>query len=159
VNGVEAPLSRDLLFLSPLSRFGDEALLLMRLAIGAFLIYGVWDNIADAARMQEFIGFLTKFGFPAPELLRRSPCGRSFFAASPSCWSADPLGGVVVRLQLRRFAIAMWTARVACWRVVSALCLILMSLYWATYGAGSLQACRPHWRTLQGRRGGGLRGA
>jgi putative oxidoreductase len=60
---------RDYLLLTPLARFGDLGLLLLRLVTGAFLIYQSHDNIFSAARMDEFEKFLTRFGFPSVELL------------------------------------------------------------------------------------------
>jgi putative oxidoreductase len=47
----------------------DASALLMRLIVGGFLIYGVWDNIVSPERMAEFAGFLEKFRFPFPELM------------------------------------------------------------------------------------------
>ncbi len=51
---------------SGLSRFHDLTLLALRLFLGAFLIYGVWDNITSAARMAEFEQFLTSIRCPLP---------------------------------------------------------------------------------------------
>lgn len=59
----------DWLFLTPLAKHGDWALLALRLLTGAFLIYGVWDNIADAARMAEFTEFLRANNFASPEFM------------------------------------------------------------------------------------------
>ncbi|HYE43095.1 MAG TPA: DoxX family protein [Caulobacteraceae bacterium] len=59
------------LFPTGLSRFHDLALLALRLFLGAFLIYGVWDNIASAARMAEFVDFLAKLNCPLPDLAAR----------------------------------------------------------------------------------------
>jgi putative oxidoreductase len=59
----------DLVFLSPLRRYADAGLLLLRLIVGGFLIWGVWDNINSPARMAEFVSFLDKHRFPAPEYL------------------------------------------------------------------------------------------
>ena len=83
---------RKFLFLNSAQRFSDFALLLMRLFVGLFLIFGVWDNITDAARMQEFAAFLgvtvgmighiaagtAWFGDrkPVSNLRRRSPNGQ-----------------------------------------------------------------------------------
>jgi putative oxidoreductase len=60
---------RKFLFLSSAQRFGDFALLLLRIFVGLFLIWGVWDNISDPARMREFVEFLRKSGFSSPELM------------------------------------------------------------------------------------------
>jgi len=62
------PLSR-LITLAPLAAGTDLAVLALRLATGAFLIWGVWDNITSAQHMAVFVGFLRQHGFPAPEIL------------------------------------------------------------------------------------------
>ena len=55
--------------LEPLAAGTDLAFLALRLATGAFLVWGVWDNITSAEHMATFVGFLRQHGFPAPELL------------------------------------------------------------------------------------------
>ena len=60
---------RDFLFLPRNARPADVGLLLLRAVTGAFLIYQSHDNVFSAARMDEFVKFLTQFGFPAPELM------------------------------------------------------------------------------------------
>ena len=60
---------KSLLFLGGLSRLSDVSILVLRALVGAFLIWGVWDNITSAERMGEFVAFMTQFGFPAPEIL------------------------------------------------------------------------------------------
>jgi putative oxidoreductase len=60
---------RDLLFLPGLAAYADLGLAALRLLTGGFLIYGVWDNIVSAERMDEFIAFMGAFGFPSPEIL------------------------------------------------------------------------------------------
>lgn len=57
------------IFLPSLERFADLGLLLLRLATGAFLIYQSHDNVFSAERMDEFVKFLTQFGFVYPELM------------------------------------------------------------------------------------------
>lgn len=57
-----------LVLLPALSRFDDAAMLLLRLLVGAFLMWGVLDNIVSAARMQEFVAFLANRGCPLPTL-------------------------------------------------------------------------------------------
>ncbi|GAA4721289.1 DoxX family protein [Sphingomonas lutea] len=61
--------ARDFLFLPRNARFADLGLLLLRVVTGAFLIYQSHDNVFSAARMDEFVKFLTAFGFPAPEMM------------------------------------------------------------------------------------------
>ena len=62
-------MSRDLLFLPRLGRHADVGLLALRVLTGAFLVYGVADNVASAERMEEFATFMAASGFPAPQLL------------------------------------------------------------------------------------------
>jgi putative oxidoreductase len=54
-----------------LSRYGDHTLLILRVFVGGFLVWGVWDNISSAAHMQEFVDFLEGYGFPAPSASAR----------------------------------------------------------------------------------------
>lgn len=49
-----------------LDRFADEAMLLLRLYLGGFLIWGVWDNVTSTARMAEFQQFLAALNCPLP---------------------------------------------------------------------------------------------
>jgi len=50
------------------SRFADEAMLLLRLYLGGFLIWGVWDNVTSVERMAEFQAFLSGLDCPMPAL-------------------------------------------------------------------------------------------
>ena len=61
--------ARDILFLPGNARHADLGLLLLRCVTGAFLIYQSHDNVFSAARMDEFVKFLTQFGFVMPELM------------------------------------------------------------------------------------------
>lgn len=61
--------ARDILGLAPVRKHDDAARLLTRLVIGAFLIWGVWDNVVSPARMAEFQTFLSRHGFPVPHLM------------------------------------------------------------------------------------------
>src|SRR5919107_1323400 len=60
---------RKFLFLPGNARHADLGLLLLRCVTGAFLIYQSHDNVFSAARMGEFVKFLTQFGFAMPELM------------------------------------------------------------------------------------------
>lgn len=59
---------RSLIVLDGLRGLSDAAFLVLRVLVGAFLMWGTWDNIASAERMQEFVGFLTLLQCPVPEL-------------------------------------------------------------------------------------------
>src|SRR5437868_3918127 len=67
----EVEAMTDLILLARLERYGDQGLFLLRLLVGAFLVWGVWDNIGSAERMQEFVEFLRKFHFPVAEFMAR----------------------------------------------------------------------------------------
>ncbi len=58
-----------LLFLEDLNRFSDLGALALRVLTGAFLIWGVWDNVVSAERMADFVDFLKANGFAAPHLM------------------------------------------------------------------------------------------
>jgi putative oxidoreductase len=60
---------REFAFLPGNDRHADLGLLLLRVVTGAFLIYQSHDNIVSAARMDEFVKFLTHFKFAMPELM------------------------------------------------------------------------------------------
>ena len=57
------------LLLPGLARHADLGLLALRVVTGAFLLYQCHDNVLSAERMNEFVGFMRQFRFPAPELL------------------------------------------------------------------------------------------
>jgi putative oxidoreductase len=127
---------RKILFLSSTQRFGDFALLLLRVFVGLFLIWGVWDNITDAARMREFVEFLRKFRFPSPELLAplsvyvQFLVGLAFIAGLFTRWAGIlcAINFVVAIVMVDRFG--------GMRGVFPSGCLVLIGLYLATYGAG-----------------------
>ncbi len=59
---------RSLILLDGLRGLSDAAFLVLRLLVGAFLMWGTWDNIASPERMQEFVAFLSALQCPLPEL-------------------------------------------------------------------------------------------
>jgi len=71
----------------------DAALLALRLLVGSFLVWGVADNILSAERMDEFVRFLTQFGFPLPDVMARLSvwaqllCGLSFILGLGVRWT------------------------------------------------------------------------
>jgi putative oxidoreductase len=128
----------DFLYLRPLQRFGEFALLLFRLFVGLFLIWGVWDNVTSTERMQEFVAFLAKAGFWKPALL------------APVSVYTQLLAGLGITLGLfTRWAGILCTINfvVAIWMVdhhgglratFPSGCLVAFGLYLATHGAGRL---------------------
>lgn len=61
-------MSLRYLQLNDLARFENSSLLFIRVVTGSFLIHGVWDNIVDPARMQEFVAFLKQVNFLFPQV-------------------------------------------------------------------------------------------
>jgi len=125
-----------ILSLTPLRAGGDAALLLMRVMVGAFLIYGVWDNIVSPERMDEFIEFLRKFGFPIPELMARMSvwaqflCGGAFVLGLATRWA-----GLICAFNFV-VAIAMVDHHQGIRGSFASACLVVIGLYLATYGPG-----------------------
>jgi putative oxidoreductase len=124
--------------LSFLARYADAALLLLRLVIGAFLIWGVWDNIASTAQMNEFVGFLRKFGFPAPELMAALSVWAQFLVGVALILGlATRWAGIVCSINFV-VAILMVDRFGGLRNAFPAVCLVLIGLYLATYGGGRM---------------------
>lgn len=127
---------RKFLYLSNAQRFGDFALLLMRLFVGLFLVWGVWDNITDTARMHEFVEFLRQHGFPSPRLLApvsvylQLVVGVGFILGLFTRWA-----GILCVIHFA-VAIAMVDRFGGMRGVFPSGCLIAIGLYLATHGAG-----------------------
>jgi putative oxidoreductase len=126
----------DIIFLSPLKRLGDLALLMLRLMVGAFLVWGVWDNISSPAHMAEFVAFLRKFGFPAPELLAplsvwaQFSVGLAFILGLFTRWA-----GIICAINFV-VAIAMVDRFGGVRGSFASACLVFVGLYLAAYGPG-----------------------
>jgi putative oxidoreductase len=122
--------------LEELKSGADFVLLLMRIAIGAFLIWGVWDNLTSAARMDEFEGFLRSHGFLAPQFLAplsvwaQFACGVCFVLGFATRWA-----GLVCAFNFL-VALAMVDAKLGIRAAFPSTLLVLLGLYFATHGAG-----------------------
>jgi putative oxidoreductase len=127
---------RKFLFLSSAQRFSDFALLLLRLFVGLFLVWGVWDNITSTTRMHEFAAFLGKHGFPSPQIFApvsvylQLAIGAGFMLGLFTRWA-----GIFCAIH---FAVAIVLVdRFGGMRgIFPSGCLVLIGLYLATYGAG-----------------------
>lgn len=75
------------------ARLHNTALLALRLYLGGFLIWGVWDNIVSAERMAEFAGFLAGMNCPWPTV-----------AAPVSVWIQLACGLLLIPGLLTRWA-------------------------------------------------------
>lgn len=127
---------RKLLFLNSAQRFGDFALLILRLFVGLFLIWGVWDNITSAERMREFATFLAKHDFPSPAILApvsvyvQLLVGIGFVLGLFTRWA-----GILCIINFA-VAIAMVDSAGGMRGIFPSGCLIVIGLYLATHGAG-----------------------
>lgn len=127
---------RNFLYLSGAQRFSDFALLLLRLFVGLFLIWGVWDNITEPARMQEFVEFLRKHRFPSPALLApvsvyvQAAIGVAFVLGLFTRWAGIlcMVNFVVAIVMVDRFG--------GMRGIFPSGCLVLIGFYLATHGAG-----------------------
>lgn len=129
---------RNLVFLTAGQRFGDFALLLLRLFVGLFLIWGVMDNVSSNERMAEFVSFLREHGFPSPGFLAgfsvylQLAIGVGFVLGVFTRWA-----GIFCAIHFA-IAIAMVDRHGGMRGVFPSGCLVFIGLYLATYGAGRL---------------------
>lgn len=131
---------------TPTPGLSDATLMLLRVVTGAFLIYGTYDNILSAERMEEFVGFLKQHGFAWPHLMAplsvwvQFLCGALLVAGLLTRWA----GGLVAI----NFAVAVvmvhWSQDFRGWW--PALVLVLLGLHFASGGRYSLDA----WRATRG---------
>ena len=124
------------LLLTRLERHADQTLLLLRVVVGAFLIWGVWDNIASTTRMHEFAEFLAKFQFPVPAFMAQLSVwiqfaiGIAFILGAFTRWAGIlcTINFIVAIVMVDRFA--------GLRGAFGSICLVLIGLYLATQGAG-----------------------
>src|ERR1044072_3527901 len=127
---------RKFLFLASAPSLGDFPLLLLRLFVGLFLIWGVWDNVTSTARMQEFAAFLGQHGFASPRLMAplsvylQLAIGLGFVLGLFTRWA-----GIFCAIHFA-IAIAMVDRHGGMRGVFPSGCLLFVGLYLATYGAG-----------------------
>ena len=128
--------AREFLFLPRNARHADLGLLLLRAVTGAFLIYQSHDNVFSAARMDEFVKFLTQFGFVYPELMAplsvyaQFAAGIAFILGLFTRWF-----GLITAFN---FVVAVWMVH---WNdpvpgIWPAAILIFLGLYFGLRGAG-----------------------
>ena len=127
---------KRLLFLDDLKGGADAVLAAFRVYVGAFLIWGVWDNIVSAERMSEFAGFLSANGFAAPEAMAplsvcaQFACGAAFIAGLLTRWA-----GAVCAINFI-VALAMVDAQHGMRAAFPAAMLVGFGAFVASYGAG-----------------------
>ena len=134
--GGRAMTFKQFLFLPGNARHADFGLLLLRLATGAFLVYQSHDNVISAARMAEFVKFLTHFNFWLPELMAplsvyaQFAAGIAFILGLATRWF-----GLITAFN---FVVAVWMVHwsdpvPAIW---PAAILIFLGLYFGLRGSG-----------------------
>lgn len=127
---------RRFLLLPDNARFADLGLLLLRCVTGAFLVYQSHDNVFSAARMDEFVIFLTQFNFVMPELMAplsvyaQFAAGIGFILGALTRWL-----GLITAFN---FIVALWMVH---WTdpvpgMWPAAILIFLGLYFGLRGAG-----------------------
>ncbi len=127
---------RKLLFLNSAQRFSDVALLLMRVFVGLFLVWGVWGNVTDATRMQEFVAFLAKYKFPSPGILApvsvylQLAIGAGFVLGVFTRWAG------ILCVIVFGVAIVMVDRYGGMRGIFPSGCLVVIGLFLATHGAG-----------------------
>lgn len=131
-------MNKNWLILPQLAGGADLALLAMRLVVGAFLIFGVWDNIVSADRMAEFEKFLTLKGFAMPGLMAplsvyaQFLAGVAFIAGFAIRWA-----GLICAFNFI-VALVMVDAPLGIRPAFPAAALVVIGLLFATIGAGRL---------------------
>ena len=129
---------RSFMFLSTAQRFADLALLLLRLFVGFFLIWGVMDSVGSSERMTEFVNFLKDHGFPSPRVLAtlsvyiQLAIGVGFVLGLFTRWA-----GLLCVVHFL-VAIIMVDRHGGMRGIFPSGCLVFIGLYLATHGAGRL---------------------
>lgn len=131
-------MNKNWLTLPQLAGGADLTLLAMRLVVGAFLIFGVWDNIVSADRMAEFEKFLTIKGFAMPGLMAplsvyaQFLTGVAFIVGFAIRWA-----GLICAFNFI-VALVMVDAPLGIRPAFPAAALVVIGLLFATIGAGRL---------------------
>lgn len=119
-----------------LRRYTDLTLLLLRVVVGAFLIWGVVDNIFSAQRMHEFENFLAGFGFPMAQFMAPLSVWVQFLVGLAFiCGFLVRWAGVLCAINFL-VAIIMVDMHGGIRASFPSACLVLIGLHLATVGAG-----------------------
>lgn len=118
------------------SRFEDLSLLGLRVLTGSFLMHETWDNIASRHRMAEFVSYMAKFDFPAPQLLAPMSVAIQFACGALLVLGlATRLSGLLIAVH---FAVGVvmvhWNESFRGWW--PAIVLVFLGLHFLTHGGG-----------------------
>jgi putative oxidoreductase len=122
------------------------------MVIGAFLVWGVSDNIFSTARMDEFSAFLKHHGFPYPDVLApvsvwaQCLCGLGFISGFAIRWA-----GLLCAVNFV-VAVAMVDSKAGIRGAFPATMLVIIGLYLATRGAGRFAVPSLHLSIFASRR-------
>ena len=129
---------RSLFMLEKLGRHSDLGLLVLRVLTGAFLVYGVLDNVLSTERMDEFSAFLAANQLPAPDVMApisvylQLLCGLTLIAGFMTRWT-----GLIIAVH---FVVAVvmvhWSQDFRGWW--PAIVLVGIGLQYTLTGAGSI---------------------
>jgi putative oxidoreductase len=148
---------RKLLFLNSAQRFSDFTLLLLRVFIGLYLVWGVWGEITASARMQEYAASLAHFRFPAPNISApvlaylQLAIGAGFVLGLFTRWAGIFCVIIfsVLIIEIDRFNGMGGTFHSGC--------MVFVGLYLATHGAGRFSVDEALKANQQPRANGGVR--
>jgi putative oxidoreductase len=127
---------RKFLFLNSAQGFGDFALLLLRVFVGLFLMWGVWDNITDPKEMARFVEFLRAHGFSSPKLLAPVSVYAQFLAGMGFVLGLFTRWAGILCVINFVVAIVMVDGELGPRGVFPSGVLVAIGLYLATHGAG-----------------------
>jgi len=127
---------RNLVFLPAAQSLADFTLLLLRLFVGLFLVWGVWDNVTSGERMQEFAAFLGQHGFSSPRLM--APLSVYLQLAIGICFVLGAFTRWAGLLCAVHFVVAIVMVDYAGGMrgIFPSGCLVVIGLYLGTHGAG-----------------------
>ena len=114
------------------------AMLALRLYVGGFLIWGVWDNITSAARMAEFEAFLAGLNCPLPAIAApvsvwvQLAVGAALIAGVRTRWA-----GLLLSLNFMVAVVLLWGGGADARGLFPPAILIFVGLVLATHGAGA----------------------
>ena len=126
----------ELLFLSSLKRYSSAGVLLLRVVVGAFLVWGTWNAAIHPERLRELAELLAKFRFPVPHLMARLSvyaqliAGAGFISGLFTRWA-----GVLCAVNFG-VTLAMVDRFAGLRGVFPTICLIAIGVFLAFHGAG-----------------------
>ena len=124
--------------LDRLSRFQDAAFLALRLYLGGFLIWGVWDNIVSRAQMAEFQAFLAGLNCPFPAIAAPlSVYAQALIGVALILGAATRWAGFLLSINFLVATLLLARAGADTRGLFEVIILVLFGLVFASHGAGA----------------------